>query len=142
MDCVPPTVCSTRTSVKLLRHTTQSVPCTLVYYNWVNSAQKHICFGANSRSSLHTVVFYKTPMYCTLPFVDVDLDMWRSLLSMETPYESARDLCGDAVDDGPVEFLVYFCLQLRIDLKTRRQNSLNRPTSGRIGRTEGGSNDC
>ena len=44
---------------------------------------------------------------------------------METTYQSAEDLCGDAVDGGPVTFLVDLCLQLHINPKTRRQNSLN-----------------
>ena len=64
-------------------------------------------------------------MSCTPPSGAIDLDMWRSLLSMETPYESAEDLCGDAVDGGPAKFLVDFCLQLHINPKTCRQNSLN-----------------
>ena len=64
-------------------------------------------------------------MSCTPPFGAFDLDMWRSFLNMETPYESARDLCSDAIDGRPTKFLVDFCLQLRINPKTRRQNSLN-----------------
>ena len=59
-------------------------------------------------------------MSCTPPSGAIELDMWRSLLGMETPYESAEDLCGDAVDGRPAEFLVDFCLQLRINPKTRR----------------------
>ena len=35
----------------------------------------------------------------------INLDMWRSLLNMETPYQSAKDLCGDAVDGGLGGFL-------------------------------------
>ena len=62
-------------------------------------------------------------MSCTPASGAIDLDMWRSL-SMETPYESAEDLYGDAVDGGPVEILVDCCLQLRINPKTCRQNSL------------------
>ena len=65
------------------------------------------------------MVFYKTPMFCTLPSGAIDLDMWCSLLCLETPYESAEGLRGDAVDGNPAEFLVDVCLQLRI-LKTRR----------------------
>ena len=64
-------------------------------------------------------------MSCTLPSGAIDLDMWRSFLNMETPYESAKDLCGDATDGGPAEFLVDFCLQLRPSPKTRRQNCSN-----------------
>ena len=63
-------------------------------------------------------------MSYTLPSCAIDLDMWRSLLNMKTPQQSTDDLCGDVVD-GPAEFLVHFCLQLRINPKTRRQNSLN-----------------
>ena len=64
-------------------------------------------------------------MSCTTPFGAIDLDMWCSFLNMETPYESAEDLYGDAIDGGPAEFLVGLCLQLRINPKTGRQNSLN-----------------
>ena len=64
-------------------------------------------------------------MSYTPPSGAIDLYMWRSLLNMENPYQSAEDLCGDVVDSGPAEFLVDLCLQLRINPKTRRQNSLN-----------------
>ena len=64
-------------------------------------------------------------MSCTLPSGAIDLDMWPSLLNMETPNQSAEDLCGDAVDGGPAKFLVDFCVQPRINPKTCRQNSLN-----------------
>ena len=63
-------------------------------------------------------------MSSTPPSSLIDLDM-RSLLDMENPYQSAEDLCGDAVDGGPAEILVDFCLQLRINPKTRRQNFSN-----------------
>ena len=64
-------------------------------------------------------------MSCTLPSDVIDLDMCHRLLSMETPYESAEDLYGDAVDGGMAKFLVDCCVQLRINAKTRRQNSSN-----------------
>ena len=64
-------------------------------------------------------------MSCTLPSGAIDLHMWRSLLNMETPYQSAEDLCGDAVDGNRAKLLVDFCMQLRINPKTIRQNSLN-----------------
>ena len=55
-------------------------------------------------------------MSCTPASGAIDLDMWRSLFNMETPYQSAEDICGDVVDCGLAEFLVDFCLQLRINL--------------------------
>ena len=64
-------------------------------------------------------------MSCTPPSGAIDLDMWRRLLGMETPYDSAEDLCGDVVDAGQAKFLVDFCLQPRINAKTQRRNSLN-----------------
>ena len=70
-------------------------------------------------------------MSCTRLAGAIDLDMWRRLLNMETPYQSAEDLCRDAVDGGWAQFVVIFCLQLRINPKTRRLNPLNNFEEGR-----------
>ena len=62
---------------------------------------------------------------CTPPSGAINLDMWRSFLNMETCYESVEELCGDAIDGGLAQFLVDFCLKLRLNPQTRRQKSLN-----------------
>ena len=41
-----------------------------------------------------------------------------SLLSMDTACHSVDELNGDAVDGGPMEFLVELCLQLHVNEKT------------------------
>ena len=74
---------------------------------------------------VYVVLNWVAHMSCTLPSGAVDLDMWRSLFNIETPYQSTEDLCGDTVDGSPAEFLVDFRLQLCINCKTRQQNSLN-----------------
>ena len=67
-------------------------------------------------------------VYCMLTACTVSWMMCGFVRSFQVvdAYQSAEELCRDAVDGGPQEFLVEFCLQLCLNENTRGQNTLAR----------------